>query len=352
MFISEFNKKLYAWYAQNARTLPWVGEKNPYLVWLSEIILQQTRVEHGIKYYEKFKKKFPTVKKLAQADEQTILKLWEGLGYYSRARNLHTTAKVIAEKYNGKFPSTYSDILQLKGVGPYTAAAISAFAFELPYAIVDANVYRILARFCAIAEDTGTGRGHQIFRKTAEQFLDKTNPALHNQAMLDFGALVCKPVAPMCQECPVNKLCGAFLQGRVSMLPVKKQPPEKKVRSFHFFVIHEKKYVLVQKRNAKDIWKNLYQFPLLEMNKLMSWHAITATDFYKTHIQNSNLYYLKHSKIFTQNLTHQIIKARFFILQSKASMAVKTHGWKRIPERNLHRLAFPGIIREFLKEKK
>ncbi len=216
-----FSKKIIAWYQQNKRELPWRNTKDPYLIWLSEIILQQTRVEQGMAYYLKFAKEFPSVKELAKAENEKVMKLWQGLGYYSRARNLHTTAKTITDNYKGKFPEQHEDILLLKGVGEYTAAAIVSFAFNKPHAVVDGNVYRLLSRVFGIETPIDTTLGKKEFNALANELLDKKNPALHNQAIMEFGAIQCKPVSPDCSVCPLNTMCFAYSKKSVSKLPVK-----------------------------------------------------------------------------------------------------------------------------------
>ncbi|MFN0275196.1 MAG: A/G-specific adenine glycosylase [Chitinophagales bacterium] len=345
-----FNRLLNAWYLEHGRSLPWVGEKDAYLVWLSEIILQQTRVEHGIKYFEQFKKKFPTVKKLATAEEDTILKMWEGLGYYSRARNLHSAAKTIVKEYNGKFPSCYEDILKLRGIGSYTAAAIASFVFDLPYAVVDANVIRILARVFGLSEPVNSGVAKKRFATLAQSLLDKRNPAKHNQAMMDFGATICKPVSPSCEICPIKNHCYAFINNVVEFLPVRPKKRKKKNRFFHYLIITNDKKIFLQKRTSNDIWKNMYEFPLIEAEKKLTWKQLLQTPQLNDYFNGYTKTPARISRLLTQQLTHQTISARFFVIQLPPSKFTKPPGWLAVERKNLKDYAFPGIVREYLQE--
>src|SRR5262245_24307425 len=261
----DFTKKLLTWNkSSNKRQMPWKGEKDPYKIWLSEIILQQTRVEQGLEYYKKFIAKFPTVHDLAKAPEQQVFKLWEGLGYYTRCKNLVATAKVISKEKGGKFPNTYEDIKALKGIGPYTAAAISSFAFNLPYAVVDGNVFRVLARVFGVSTPIDSTAGKKYFTQLADDLLDKKQPGTYNQAIMDFGAVICKPEAPLCNQCPFNKTCYAYLNKKISELPVKEKKISIRKRWFYYFIIGNKDQSAIVQRTAKDIWQELYEYPLIE----------------------------------------------------------------------------------------
>src|SRR5262245_7782259 len=254
----DFTKKLLTWNkSSNKRQMPWKGEKDPYKIWLSEIILQQTRVEQGLEYYKKFIAKFPTVHDLAKAPEQQVFKLWEGLGYYTRCKNLVATAKVISKEKGGKFPNTYEDIKSLKGIGPYTAAAIASFAFNLPYAVVDGNVFRVLARVFGISKATDSTKGKSFFNELATELLDTKQPGLYNQAIMDFGATVCKPALPLCTKCVMKNNCYAFLNDRVNELPVKEKKINIKKRWFYYLVMEYKNEIVVRQRTGKDIWQQL-----------------------------------------------------------------------------------------------
>ncbi len=263
-----FSKTVITWYLHHKRNLPWRNTKNPYYIWLSEIILQQTRVEQGKPYYLKFVDAFPTVHHLANASEESVLKLWQGLGYYSRARNLHTTAKVVAFKQNGTFPNTYDSLLKLKGVGDYTASAIASICFNEATPVVDGNVYRVLARYFGVEIPINSPKGKKHFKGLAEKLIDKKNPSTYNQAIMEFGALQCKPKNPDCGICPLQKNCVAFTTNKIAVLPIKIKNTTIKKRYFNYFVftdIDDK--TLLQQRTKNDIWKNLYEFPLLESDK-------------------------------------------------------------------------------------
>lgn len=259
------SKTLTSWYSVNKRDLPWRNTQNPYYIWLSEIILQQTQVKQGLPYYNAFTAKFPTIYDLANADESVVLKLWQGLGYYSRARNLHASAKYIVFELGGVFPNTYSEIIKLKGVGDYTASAIASICFNEATAVVDGNVYRGLSRYYGIETPINTGKGFKEFKAIAQDLIDKENPAVFNQAIMEFGARQCKPKNPNCTVCPINKGCVAFRENKIGVLPVKLKTVKVKKKYFNFIVIISKnKKTVVEQREGKGIWQNLYQFPLIE----------------------------------------------------------------------------------------
>jgi A/G-specific adenine glycosylase len=338
-----FTRKLRHWHLKfNDREMPWKGEKDPYRIWLSEIILQQTRVEQGLKYYEAFVREFPDIHKLAAAREEKVFKLWEGLGYYSRCRNLIHTAREISKESNGVFPDRYESIRELKGVGPYTAAAISSFAFQLPFAVVDGNVIRVLSRIFGVEANAGTTKGRRIFDLMAADLLDKKDPAAHNQAIMDFGATICKPVAPLCASCDFRKDCFAFTNDRVDSLPVKLIKPQVRTRWFYFMVLRKNGKLAVRKRSSGDIWEGLYEFPSVESAKKLSQPRVREM------LGSRGYFPVKPSVILSQQLTHQKIEARFFLLEidehSKvpASFSFKT-------KRELDKLAFPKMLREYLK---
>lgn len=260
---SDFAIKIEQWYLQHKRNLPWRETTDPYYIWLSEIILQQTRVEQGRAYYERFVRTFPTVQALASASEESVLLLWQGLGYYSRARNLHKAAKQIADL--GRFPSDFKSILSLPGVGPYTAAAIASFAFGQPYAVLDGNVFRVLSRYFAIDTPIDSTEGKKEFTALAGELLDKKSPALYNQAIMDFGAMVCKPSGAVCEVCPLQDTCMSYARHCMQLLPVKGKKAAPRTRYFSYVCVNTADgEVLVCRRTEKDIWKGLFQFPLVE----------------------------------------------------------------------------------------
>jgi A/G-specific adenine glycosylase len=259
----DFSRQITDWYRQNKRELPWRQTTNPYYIWLSEIILQQTRVIQGMNYYLKFINHYPTIDDLANADEQSVLNDWQGLGYYSRARNLHAAAKQIQSTYNGVFPKTYEEIISLKGVGNYTAAAISSFAYNLPYAVVDGNVFRLLSRLFDIDIAIDSNEGQKTFAQIANELLDKENPSLHNQAIMEFGALQCTP-APDCSVCPLRVSCAAFSASRVAELPIKSKKTKVKEIEMNYLIIEQNGQILVRERTGNGIWKGLWEFYLIE----------------------------------------------------------------------------------------
>jgi A/G-specific adenine glycosylase len=263
----QFQELITLWYHQNKRDLPWRTTKSAYVIWLSEIILQQTRVEQGLPYFHKFLQHYPSVSDLAAADEQEILNDWQGLGYYSRARNLHKTAKEVVEIYKGEFPETYTELLKLTGIGPYTAAAIASFAFDEAKAVVDGNVYRVLSRVFDIEEAIDSTQGKKTFELLANELIDKKEPAIYNQAIMEFGALQCIPVNPNCDVCPLQFQCLAFKNKTIAQRPVKAKKTKVTARHFVYLIeLSAHKTIRIEKREGKGIWQNLYQFPLIEFD--------------------------------------------------------------------------------------
>ncbi len=303
-----FRDSILTWSKDNPRDFPWVGEKDPYLIWVSEIILQQTRVDQGKPYYLKFKKHYPTAHKLAAAKEDDLMKLWQGLGYYSRARNLHTSAKRIVEEYEGIFPKEYKQILSLKGIGPYTAAAISSFAFGFPLAVVDGNVLRVLSRFFGLDVAIDSLEGKRLYFNLANKLISQDYPAEYNQAIMDFGAVQCIPGKPNCDQCPLQSKCQAFEMNMVSMLPIKLKRIKKKNRYFHFLVMRYQDKIMLKKRFEKDIWQNLYAFPLIE-KRIIDMADLTLTE--EIPFKKAIGEFGEASKLYQQLLTHQKIHATF-----------------------------------------
>lgn len=340
------------WFAQNHRPLPWKGEKNPYYVWLSEIILQQTRVEQGLPYFNKFKEHYPAVSDLANAPEDEVMKLWEGLGYYSRARNLHFTAKYIVNELDGVFPSDYEGILKLKGVGPYTAAAIASFAFDLPRAVVDGNVYRVLSRIFGIETAIDSTEGKKEFAKLAQELIDASQPANYNQAIMDFGATHCKPASPNCEKCTMKTECFAFKNEKIEKLPFKLKKIKKRNRFFNYLIISHREDVLIQKRIKKDIWKNLYEFPLVEYLEVIDdWDKLTEVAENKIELSINNCKLLRKSRFFKQTLTHQNILARFWEIELNEAVNFNENEYLKVERKNLSKFAFPKVIDLYLKDK-
>jgi A/G-specific adenine glycosylase len=340
-----FKRKLLFWNKNfNFRKMPWKGEKDPYKIWLSEVILQQTRVEQGWAYYEKFIKAFPTVEKLANSPEQIVFKLWEGLGYYSRCKNLIATAKYIARACKGVFPDQYNAILQLKGIGPYTAAAIASFAFNLPYAVVDGNVFRVLSRYFGINTPIDSNTGKNSFTQLANELLHKKKPGLHNQAIMDFGATICKPLQPGCHQCVLSSHCVAFKENRVDILPVKEKKGKKTERWFHYFVVKAGNEVLIGKRIKKDIWENLHEYLLCETKPSFSPDITKYRQLINKQWQIKGRIIAPVSPPFRQQLSHQTIIARFILIEveKKTTPMVKGYRWVKTVE--LKKYAFPAMI--------
>ncbi|RYY67321.1 MAG: A/G-specific adenine glycosylase [Chitinophagaceae bacterium] len=332
----------------NQRSMPWKGEKDPYKIWLSEIILQQTRVEQGWAYYLRFVKKFPNVMKLAAAKDDDVFKLWEGLGYYSRCRNLLVAARYIANVHGGVFPQTYDSIVGLKGVGPYTASAIASFAFNLPYAVVDGNVNRVLARFFGILTPIDSTEGKKQFALLAQELLDKKEPGLYNQAIMDFGATVCKPQLPLCLNCPLNRGCAAYNTGRTNELPVKEKKIARKNRWFYYLVMAHKGQYFIRKRAGKDIWQSLHEFILIEWPGKIAVEDLLGKEEFK-HAIPSKIELLEISKDYKQMLTHQTIHAVF--IEVKMLGGKEPMGYEPVASSKLKTKAFPRLLNHFLEHK-
>lgn len=342
-----FSRKLLEWYNPDSRNLPWKLTGDAYKIWLSEIILQQTRVEQGTPYYLAFIHRYPTVRSLAEAPLDDVLKLWEGLGYYSRARNLHAAAKQVLEQHDGQFPDKYEDILQLKGVGAYTAAAIASFAYHLPHAVVDGNVYRVLSRVFGIATPIDTTVGKKIFEQKAAELLDVSQPAIYNQAIMDFGALVCKPQVPLCGQCPFSTECKALEKNEIQQLPVKSKKLIRTARRLHYFVWSDGQSLFIRQRADNDIWKGLFEFPLWEElpgSKLSDRKkALSAMSGDMKFRETGSLTY-------KQALTHQQIIAVFHEI-SVENLPATPRGCIRIKQKQLSAYAFPKIIRQYLEDR-
>ncbi|MDP4132045.1 MAG: A/G-specific adenine glycosylase [Bacteroidota bacterium] len=343
----DFTKKLLEWDRNcNVRSMPWKGESSPYKIWLSEIILQQTRVEQGTAYYKKFINLFPDIRFLAGATEKEIFKCWEGLGYYNRCRNLIATARKINQEYHGSFPSSYEEILALPGIGPYTAAAIASFAFGLPYAVVDGNVERVLARYFGISTMIGSTSGKRLFSALAGSLLHKKDPALYNQAIMDFGATVCKPRNPLCSECVLARQCQAFQNGWTNLLPLKKQAPPRTNRWFYYFVVSAgKDKVWIRERKENDIWQNLFEFVLWESGKIMPQDELCQTPFFKDQFGKKNFRISYVSEGSRQILTHQSITGYFIHLDRPMA---DLPGYQPISHNILREFAFPKLITNYI----
>ncbi|MBR5850086.1 MAG: A/G-specific adenine glycosylase [Alistipes sp.] len=306
---------LIAWYAAEGRRLPWRETRDPYRIWLSEVILQQTRVQQGLAYYERFIAQFPTIDRLAAASEDEVLKLWQGLGYYSRARNLHAAARQIMAQFGGQFPTTYAEIRTLRGVGDYTAAAIASMAFDLPHAVVDGNVYRVLARLFDLATPIDSTEGKKSFSTLAQSLLDLRHPATYNQAIMDFGALCCTPQRPSCDRCPLADRCLAYAANTHLERPVKQGRTTQRDRYFHYLHLSDGRHTLLVRRGANDIWQGLYEFPLIEQEHLCEATELLHNQSRTPWLKGLSVRLIEQVSMPCHILSHQRIHARFFRLQ-------------------------------------
>ena len=343
--------KITRWYLEHKRDLPWRDIKDPYLIWLSEIILQQTRVDQGISYYIKFASEFPSVCDLASAPEEKVLKLWQGLGYYSRARNLHAAARYIQRELNGKFPSEYKEILKLKGVGEYTAAAIASFAFDQCHAVVDGNVYRVLSRVFGIDTPIDSTKGKKQFSELANSLISRKDPGTYNQAVMEFGAMHCKPRNAGCNECPLGGICAAKQKGIVDELPVKSKSIRTRDRFFNYLVLEHKGNVLLNKRTAKDIWQNLYDFPLIETAQAIETEELMAAPELQELAGKEGFVINKVSSTYKHILSHQVIYARFWEISLKKKYKVKENKLI-VSEPELEDYAVPRLVETYLRDRK
>ena len=339
----KFSNALIQWYLQNSRDLPWRKTKNPYFIWLSEIMLQQTRVAQGLDYYLKFSESFPSIFDLANADESTVLKMWQGLGYYSRARNLHFTAKYIANDLNGEFPSTYKEILKLKGVGDYTASAIASFAFNEPTAVVDGNVYRVLSRYFGIDTAINSSAGIKEFKLLAETLIDTKQPAIYNQAIMEFGAIQCKPKKPVCMFCSLSDSCVALQKNLIDKLPVKEKKIKVRKRYFNFLVVKtNNNKTILSERKGKGIWQGLYQFPLIEKDKTIHKEdLIIANEFIELFPKETTIS-LFNKKEIIHKLSHQHLHTQFWIVETP-NLILANKNWDEI-----EKYPVPVLIANFL----
>jgi A/G-specific adenine glycosylase len=339
-----FCNLLESWYLSVNRDLPWRKTKDPYSVWLSEIILQQTRVAQGTSYYHKFIENFPTVFDLAAADEEMVLKLWQGLGYYSRARNLHFSAKLIVHELGGEFPKTYKELLLLKGVGDYTASAIASICYGEKAAVVDGNVYRVLARYFGIDTPINSSKGIKDFKELAQRLLETENPGQYNQAIMDFGALQCKPQNPECTLCPLLGGCAAYSENKIKLLPVKEKKIKIKKRYFNFIVVlTEQDEIILSQRKGKGIWENLYQFPLLEAEDTIDVEQLVALSQFQELINGTAVsLQLFNTNEWVHKLSHQHLYTQFWVVKAKSNHP------DLIPMHTMESYAVPRLIHRFI----
>lgn len=346
-----FGAIIIKWYEIHQRDLPWRKTKDPYLIWLSEIILQQTRIDQGLAYYYKFAENYPNVNSLARARESEVLKLWQGLGYYSRAKNLHATARIIHKDFSGKFPEDYPSIRALKGIGDYTAAAITSFSFNLPYPVVDGNVYRLLSRYFGIKTPIDTSEGKKEFSKLAFELLNGFTPSIYNQAIMEFGARQCKPANPDCSVCPLNISCFAFSKKSVKNFPVKKNKTKSRDRFFNYIVVRKGHSCFIKKRTEKDIWQGLHDFPLIETTTKVSENKLMNSAAWKNLFDKKKVKPNHVSNEYKHILSHQTIYAFFYevVVNQKDFDDMKT-GLIKVTNDSLKKYAIPRLVDKYLKE--
>lgn len=341
-----FSETLLKWYADNARDLPWRNTRDPYLIWVSEIILQQTRVSQGYDYFLRFVQRFPDVRSLASASEDEVMKYWQGLGYYSRARNLHEAARSM----NGVFPDTYEEVRALKGVGDYTAAAICSLAYDMPYAVVDGNVYRVLSRYWGIDVPIDSTEGKKTFAALAQEMLPVNRPAAYNQAIMDFGAIQCTPQSPLCMYCSLCDSCMALAQGRVAQLPVKQHKTKTTDRFFNYIYVRAGAYTYINKRTGDDIWKNLFELPLIETDRELSEaEFLGLPQFRELFVEGEVPQVRTLCRGVKHVLSHRVIYANFY----EVALPEDSHSFAsylRVPSADLGQYAVPKLIHAFLEK--
>lgn len=341
-----FSNTIEKWYQEYKRELPWRESADPYVIWISEIILQQTRVVQGYDYFMRFMKRFPDVATLAQADEDEVMKYWQGLGYYSRARNLHAAAKSM----NGVFPKTYPEVRALKGVGDYTAAAICSFAYNMPYAVVDGNVYRVLSRYLGIDTPIDSTEGKKLFATVADELLDKKNPALYNQAIMDFGAIQCSPQSPNCMFCPLASGCSALAGGMVAQLPVKQHKTKTTNRYFNYIYVRMGAYTLINKRTGNDIWKNLFEFPLIETPEAVSEEEFPALSEFRAMFAEGETPIVRLvCRDVKHVLSHRVIYANFYMVDLPENSQSFT-SYQKIKADELEQYAVSRLVHAFIEK--
>ncbi len=343
-----FVNALITWYLYNKRELPWRETTNPYFIWISEVILQQTRVAQGLPYYEKIIDEFPTINLLAASSEEKILKLWQGLGYYSRARNMHTAAKQVMAEFNGQFPNNYTELLLLKGVGEYTAAAVASLAFNEPVAVVDGNVIRVISRYFGITEPIDKPVVLKKIKSLAQELLLKEKPALYNQAIMEFGALQCVPANPQCGNCPVFWHCQALKDKMVNQIPAKQSKTKVRERFFYYLIIKEGKNVFLNKRPSGDIWEGLYDFPLIETEKQIELHELMKNHSWQLFFGDKSIHIKQISSLVKHILSHQRLNVHFINIEAGNLLTNYPDNWIRINADTIHGIAVPRLIDRYI----
>lgn len=342
-----FSHKISEWYLNNKRDLPWRASPTPYKTWLSEVILQQTRISQGLSYYHSFMNKYPTVYELAIAEEEEVLKRWQGLGYYSRARNMLAAAKQIVTNYNGELPGNYNDLIKIKGIGEYTAAAIASIAFNAPIATIDGNVNRVITRYFGISEAINSTKGKKIIKEKANNIIDPKSPGTHNQALMELGALICKPQNPECHNCPLQTACFAFKKNVTGSLPQKIKKGKKKERYIYYFVVNHKQHLLLSKRTNNDIWKNMYDFPHIESQHYLPFEKLIYSTMWNTLFQGNKINIEKLSEEHIHILTHQRIHAFFVHISFDKDNFLPTDAIL-VNKNEAEKLPFPKLIENYI----
>jgi A/G-specific adenine glycosylase len=344
----ELNELILNWYIKHKRDLPWRETADPYRIWLSEVILQQTRVEQGLPYYLRFTGRYKTVRQLAAANDDEVMKLWQGLGYYNRAANMLKTARLITKEHKGVFPGTYEELIRLKGVGPYTAAAIASIAYNEARAVVDGNVYRVLARLFAISEPINSTTGKKLFAGIADQVLNRKHPGMYNQGIMELGATVCKPRQPSCVQCPVQVHCRAFSEKTIADYPVKLKANKPVDRFLSYFYIDQNKRTFITQRMGKNIWKGLYELPNIESGKALQARIVTKNEAFRQLFGHSDGIAVEHLFSARHQLSHQTIYADFFRLTSDRQLVPNGDGYIRVKLSDLETYAVPRLFDKFL----
>ncbi|NGM63194.1 A/G-specific adenine glycosylase [Sphingobacterium sp. SGG-5] len=340
-----FAETLVSWYRQYGRNLPWRETVDPYIIWLSEVILQQTRVDQGLPYYHRFVERFPTVEDFASAEEEEVLRLWQGLGYYSRARNMHKAAKEVISRFGGIFPAQYDELITLPGVGDYTAAAIASFSSNEHRAVLDGNVFRVLSRIFGIDTPINSTEGKKVFKELADELLPVGNPGEYNHAIMDFGAIHCKPKAPLCATCVFRLECRAFLEEKVHALPVKLKGRASRNRYFHYFIVEADNHILLSKRGEGDVWTNLYEFPMIETSEDYPIGDIAHHADYQRYFGDAAIEPV--GGVIKHILSHQNIFARFYRLEEGVAIKEKKTQWNYFLLEKIDTLAKHKLIFTF-----
>jgi A/G-specific adenine glycosylase len=346
-----FSDKVVEWYQGNHRKLPWRETRDPYRIWLSEVILQQTRVSQGLPYYTRFVERYPRINDLAAASEQEVLRLWQGLGYYSRARNLIKCAKAVVARHCGLLPDTPEELKSLPGIGDYTAAAIASFAFGRPVAVLDGNVFRVLARFFGLEHDVTKVETRKLFTRLANQLVDKSSPDVYNQAIMEFGALCCTPKSPRCSECVLSANCVAANNNLQATLPIKERKKVPRKRYFYYFVIMSKDRIAMKRRSEKDIWRNLYDFYLLEPPRRRPVKKLIENDLWLKKITRDKPQ-IEISSTYKHNLTHQAISAKFITLYPSNETSERIRNMRFYSKKGIEKLPKPILISRYLADQK